>query len=373
MHRLLLIYACCCLLLSSLQGQHAHPTDRAIQFPDLPGYRTLICDLHIHSVFSDGSVWPDIRVQEALRDSLDVMAITEHLEYQPHSDDLPHPDRNRSYAIAEQAARPYDLLVIPGAEITRRMPPGHSNALFVQDANALLRTPDSIAVFREAARQGAFTFWNHPDWLGQNDDGIARMTPTHEFLIREGLLHGIEVVNDLTWSEEALQLALDYNLTILGTSDIHGLVDWQYDVPQGGHRPVTLVFATDRTPEAVKEALFARRTLAWYDHLLIGRDEWMQPLLRASIEVVKASYRGPSSVAEVTLRNHSDADFMLLQTSDFTFQQHDDFISLPAHGEIQLLVKTRTVLPAFQLDFKVINAITAPGSYANLQLRVQPE
>jgi len=33
-------------------------------------------------------------------------------------------------------------------------------------------------------------------------------------------------------------------LTIIGTSDIHGLIDWQYNVPQGGHRPITLVFAT---------------------------------------------------------------------------------------------------------------------------------
>jgi len=44
-------------------------------------------------------------------------------------------------------------------------------------------------------------------------------------LIRDGLLQGIEVVNDTTYSDEALQIALDYNLTILGTSDIHGIVD----------------------------------------------------------------------------------------------------------------------------------------------------
>ena len=29
-----------------------------INFPDIPGYQTLKCDLHIHTVFSDGSVWP---------------------------------------------------------------------------------------------------------------------------------------------------------------------------------------------------------------------------------------------------------------------------------------------------------------------------
>ena len=45
----------------------------------------------MHSVFSDGSVWPDIRVQEAIRDGLDVIATTEHIEYQPWKDDIPHP------------------------------------------------------------------------------------------------------------------------------------------------------------------------------------------------------------------------------------------------------------------------------------------
>ena len=48
----------------------------------------------------------------------------------------------------------------------------------------------------------------------------------HKNLINEGLIEGIEIVNDTTFSDDALQLALDYNLTILGTSDIHGIVDW---------------------------------------------------------------------------------------------------------------------------------------------------
>ena len=39
------------------------PTERTIVFPDVPGFKVLKCDLHTHSVFSDGSVWPSIRVQ----------------------------------------------------------------------------------------------------------------------------------------------------------------------------------------------------------------------------------------------------------------------------------------------------------------------
>ena len=50
---------------------------RTIDFPDIPGYQTLLCDFHIHTVFSDGSVWPDIRVQEAVKDGLDAISLTE--------------------------------------------------------------------------------------------------------------------------------------------------------------------------------------------------------------------------------------------------------------------------------------------------------
>ena len=47
---------------------------RRIIFPDIPGYFTLKCDLHQHTVFSDGYVWPTIRVKEAIKDNLDAIA-----------------------------------------------------------------------------------------------------------------------------------------------------------------------------------------------------------------------------------------------------------------------------------------------------------
>ncbi|MHC4330495.1 MAG: hypothetical protein ACYSWW_20505 [Planctomycetota bacterium] len=35
-----------------------------INFPDILGYKTLKCDFHMHTVFSDGQVWPTTRVDE---------------------------------------------------------------------------------------------------------------------------------------------------------------------------------------------------------------------------------------------------------------------------------------------------------------------
>ncbi len=44
--------------------------------PDLPGLKTLKGDFHLHTVFSDGEVWPTVHVREAWRDGLDVVALT---------------------------------------------------------------------------------------------------------------------------------------------------------------------------------------------------------------------------------------------------------------------------------------------------------
>jgi len=132
------------------------------------------------------------------------------------------------------------------------MPPGHSNAIFIKDANKLI-TDDPIDAYREARKQDAFIFWNHPYWASQSPDASVPLSQMHETLIAEGLIEGIEIVNDTTFSNEALQLALDFNLTILGTSDIHGIVDWQYRIPSGGHRPVTLVFTREKTKSSKKK------------------------------------------------------------------------------------------------------------------------
>jgi hypothetical protein len=368
MRKLLIPAALVLLLFSYIEAQNRQDHDRRIQFPDVPGYLTLKCDLHIHTVFSDGVVWPDIRVQEAIRDGLDAISLTEHLEYQPHKADIPHPDRNRSHEIALEVNGEDPLIIIRGSEITRSMPPGHNNAIFIEDANTLLKD-DAVEVFREAKRQGGFTFWNHPNWTSQKPDGMSELTDLHRQLIRNGLLDGIEVVNELTYSEEALQIALDNDLTILGTSDVHGLVDWLFKVPEGGHRPITLVFATERSEAGIEQALIAGRTVAWFNNTLIGKEGNLVPLIEASVKIADASYRGDSTVLAVKIQNDSDAEFVLDNQSEFTLHERADLVRLAPHTETTLNVKTIERRSSVALEFEVLNAITAPGVHPRLALK----
>lgn len=350
------------------QANHGHAFGRVISFPDIPGYKTMKCDLHQHTVFSDGSVWPDIRVMEALMDSLDAISLTEHLEYQPHKADIPHPDRNRSYNLAVAEAKNHKLMIIKGSEITRRMPPGHCNAIFIEDPNKLLIT-DSIEVFREAKRQGAFVFWNHPHWINQRKDGIATLTDMHRFLIKEKLLDGIEVVNDRSYSDEALQIALDNNLTIMGTSDVHRLVDWDYSTAKGGHRPVTLVFAKERSIESIKEGLMEHRTVVFFNNILIGRNEYLLPLIQQSLKITSAKYTDRYDVLTLEIESACSAEFILRNTSNYTFYDNADVVTIKPNQKNIIKVKPGPRVTEIELKFEVLSAVNAPKSHPQITLK----
>ncbi len=361
---------------------------REIQFPDTADRLTLSVDLHTHSVFSDGHVWPRIRVGEAVRDGLDAMAITEHLEWQPHLADIPHEDRNRAYEEAV-ASLPEgsDLIIIAGSEITRSEPIGHMNAVFISDANALLKrgTPSDPFDVRDyytqsgnwpaeevldaAADQGAFVFWNHAWWQLANQ--IAVMTDFHRKAVRQKKLQGIEIANGDTYSPEAFQLALDHDLTLIGVSDVHNLIDWDYPPHEGDHRPVNLVLAEERTAESIRSALFEGRTVVWYRNLLLGRERDLAPLLAASLEA-SAGWYGESSVLEVVLTNHSDAAFVLENRTKHTLMTAANTIVVPPHSSDTYRFRVTNRAERIELRFKVRNALTAPDNHAKVAFSVMP-
>lgn len=257
---------------------------KVLSMPDIPGYVTLKCDFHMHTVFSDGNVWPIVRVDEAWRDGLDVIAITDHIEYQSKKDYIPV-NHNAAWEISQKKASDLNIILVHGAEITRKMPPGHLNALFIKDANPI-DTSDFMVAVEAAVKQGAFIQYNHPGWTSQEPDGIPKLYPVHKELIAKGWLHGIEYFNEFQSYPQEIILAMcrDYKLAVMGNSDVHGLISETYKSPEYMQRPMTLVFASERTGESVREALFAGRTAVWYGDWLAGFEEYTAPLFRASVK-----------------------------------------------------------------------------------------
>jgi predicted metal-dependent phosphoesterase TrpH len=296
------------VLLTGLAAVAADPRQE-IHFPDLPGYQTLKCDFHMHTVFSDGEVWPTVRVDEAWREGLDVIAITDHIEYQPHRNDVTT-NHDRPYELAASRAHELNIVLIRGAEITRDTPPGHHNALFLSDVDAL-DTKDFYDVFDQAAKQDAFCFWNHPGWRGRE---VGKWSEQQQKLVDKHQLHGIEICNGGSYYEYAHQYALDKGLTIVGDSDIHrpstGLRDFDSQ-----HRTLTLVFARERTVAGVRDALFAGRTAVWFEDQLIGPEPELSQMFANSVQVCPPHHQNGKRTW-VAIRNGCELNIELERVGD---------------------------------------------------------
>jgi len=283
---------------------------REIKIPDVPGYVTLKCDFHMHTVFSDGRVWPGIRSEEAWREGLDAFAITDHIEHQPHKEDV-QTNHNRSYEIARGSAEALGLKIIKGAEITRGMPPGHLNAIFLKDVSAL-DTEEWKDAIKAAVEQEAFVFWNHPGWKGQQPEGKSVWYAEHTELYEKGWVHGIEVVNGGEYYPGAHKWGLEKKLAMVGNSDVHNPTNLDYEFHKGEHRTVTLVLAKEKSKKAIKEALRDRRTVVYWKNNLIGEEKYLRAIFNESIEIINpdVTIKGEGAV-NIQIRNKSEIDFEL--------------------------------------------------------------
>jgi histidinol phosphatase-like PHP family hydrolase len=334
-----------------------------ILLPNIPGYLTLKCDFHLHTVFSDGVVWPTVRVNEAWEDGLDAIAITDHIEGHPKK--MPGQKRTQ-YEVTLQNALAENIILVRGGEISRSMPPGHFNALFINNVDTL-DMPDYNDALREAVRQGGFIIWNHPGWRKQQPDTTKWMAE-HDSIYKKGWMNGIEVFNEKEWYPEAIQWALDKNLAITGNSDVHDVYEHYYNTEKYPVRPVTLVFAKERNEASLKEAMFAKRTAALFFNMLVGKKELIGPLVRQSIQVDKP-HLYQDGYAWFAIKNLTDIEFTFVKTSTDNSELPARFV-LPRRGTIILRVKQ----PQGQVKnyfYNLENVLTGVEQYYKYEISVQ--
>lgn len=332
---------------------------KIVKLPNLTGYVTLKCDFHLHTIFSDGDVWPTLRIDEAVRDGLDAIAFTDHLEYTPHKNFIPS-DFNAAWKIGETYAKERNLILVHGAEITRKMPPGHFNALFITDASLIAQ--DSIwDSFEAAIKQDAFLMWNHPGWKAQQPDGIPRMYDIHKKLIKKGCLHGIEFFNYDEYYPLVLKYCQENNLAVMGNSDAHGVISEIYKEPDYKNRPMTLVFAKERTSDALKKAMFAGRTMVYFQDKLAGKEEYAKPFFYQCISVGKPYYENDKNIYfEVT--NNSDVPFYLINgVTDAPAS-----ITLAANSVTRVVINKKVTAP---LIYDVKNVMTGETEVLKIELK----
>lgn len=352
---------------------------RAIEFPvTAKGNKVLAVDTHTHTLFSDGVVWPSVRLWEAEQDHLAAYVVTDHLEYRPYLADVPSPDHNRPYQIAVTEAERIKARahVIPGVEISRYEPYGHFNALFLTDANALpvdlSMREDPRETLKAARAQGAFIIWNHAWALPGLEPGAADPMPDYQQeILAEGLFDAMEVANSWQVSDDAFRAALVHGLAVIGASDVHTLIDTDLQIPEGQHRTVTLVLAPDDSLDALRQGLFAKRTAALYRQTLYGREAELT-------EIVGAALRMPGrkrvlnflakEVVEVELTN--DASIPLqLRFPGHSPLTRPGIVTVPANGALTVQFAGVPDVAAFALPVEVLNAFVAPERPLVITLR----
>lgn len=319
-----------------LKSNHRTGSRTEIILPQVNGYNLYKADLHIHTIYSDGCITPDLRVDEAWQDGLDIIAITDHMEcrrteqamleymkdyiredfrgkkavnrYIMNNEPDSHGilvDFNVGYQVAVKEGKKLGILVIKGVEITRGKL-GDYNALFTTDNNKLY-DPSLEQTIRNAREQGAFIFHNHPQFSEKTE---STLPPHCEELHAKGLIDGIEIANGPKNYTRLYSMCIDGDYAPIATSDAHYLISTRF--PGAGKdyfRNMTLILAKKCDEKSIKEALNAKRTIAYSCNMLIGKEELLQDLLRASIEVMPLSVKG--NTQQVLITNKTSLPFAL--------------------------------------------------------------
>lgn len=313
-------------------GQYA--TERKeIILPQVNGYTAYKADLHLHTIYSDGTVTPHHRVREAWYDGLDIVASTEHVEVRPFEGRMLNflkgyvpegtkavnqsiiskpadergimSDLNHSVRLYQSEAKNYGIAVIPGIEITRAPETiGHYNALFTTDNN-LIYDADPAQSIRNAKAQGAIIMQNHPGWRRKDLSMLEFETKVYN----EGLIDGIEIMNGAEFYPKAIDRALTNGFFMSSNTDAHSSTSEQYRL-HDQVRNHTIIFAKDMSLDSIKEALLAHRTLAYAYGTLAGEEQLLKDFFKAAVtvKVLKVNTNG-SRIVSIT--NNTSLPFLI--------------------------------------------------------------
>lgn len=346
MKRIILSFALVALLVLGASAQKAaksvphavrmHKTGGAqrteIILPQVKGYNVYKGDFHVHTSYSDGTVRPAGRVNEAWMDGLDIIAITDHYENQsgvkkflkvtaPYNEDgkptaYQSPSKVGSVKVdfeaihAEAAAQMeksgYPMLLIKGCEMARNAKThGHFNCLFLKNFDNLY-SKDMADALRKVKAQGGIVVHNHPAWRRDTSD----KTPFHEQVYGEGLVDGVEVVNGSTFYPHIVKRCIDEKLTMFANTDIHGISSYTR-MPAEPFRTMTLVLAKELTEKDIKEAILKHRTLTYVSGNVIGEEKWLVEFLNAAIDCRIVLENKEKETRKYQITNYSSIPYTL--------------------------------------------------------------
>jgi hypothetical protein len=201
--------------------------------PEAFARRPLRCDMHIHTLHSDGRSSPAEMIVRGRELGLDVAVITDHNRYGGSLE-----------AVAARDELGLDLITMPGEEVSG--PDWHvlsiaaSASIYDQllqafdlagkerpDQEARLSEADALRWAIEAIhRHGGRAYLAHPYWSVSR--GFHLPAALYDWVLAEGILDGLELLGDVDHEDNLRSLAryvdlraAGENLPVLGNSDTH--------------------------------------------------------------------------------------------------------------------------------------------------------
>jgi predicted metal-dependent phosphoesterase TrpH len=199
---------------------------------------TLLCELHAHTTWSDGDLTMPELVDLYGNAGFDVLCVTDHVVPGRTAIDNVHPANYHAYlaaveAEAERALASYDLLVIPGLELTldADSPEESAHAVAVGVRQHVTLEHGIDEALAEAREAGAALIAAHPSEPGQRAGrGTTRFACEPTWAV--SVVDRFELVNRhdfFPWVAEA-------RLPLVATGDFHRhqhLSTWKTALPCG--------------------------------------------------------------------------------------------------------------------------------------------
>lgn len=310
-----------------------------IVLPKVNGYNCYKADFHTHTMFSDADLTPRQRIREGWLDGLDIICLSDHLEYRRQEQSMlnalaPYNPDGKPYtyypaniegvksdritgvkcnfdAIYDEAQSfvknsGLPIMLVKGIELSREpFTLGHFSALFVKDISSLY-DGDIRQALRNVHAQGGLVIHNHPAYRRTTTD----KSPQQKELYDLGLIDGVEIVNDMTFYPKMIRRAVEENLIMLGSSDIHRPTSEIYGM-RGFYRTMTFILAKECTEKAIREALEARRTIAYSGDQLMGEEKLLADFFNAAVDCSYLLHEAHNSTSYYQLTNNSSIKYII--------------------------------------------------------------
>ena len=141
--------------------------------------------------------------------------------------------------------------------------------------------------------------------------------------------------------------------------------EYQYiDVKKGELPPLNFVFVKEKTEEGIHQALKEHRTVVWFHDSLFGKDEYIIPLVKKSIQVERARTLRKDNTVTLVVKNTSDLNFI------FKLKKLNDQYTVPekiavkARSSVNVTFKWKDKSKVSEdpesVEYEILNILIAP-------------